>query len=116
MQTMVELFFGRRRTPLRWLAAAPGVVALALLGHALEDAGLLGAFPYVAVILLSVGYMIRPMVVLWIVLFGVFALYSLAVALHLERIIPSERILFLSIALAPTILMLLAWPMKAKEA
>jgi len=45
MQRIVKLLFGRRRTPLRWLAAVPGLVALAFLGHAWEDAGILGALP-----------------------------------------------------------------------
>ena len=110
MQATLKFLVGKRVTPLRWLAIVPGLVALVFLGHALEDAGLLGAAPYAAIILLSVGYLIRPMVVLWFPLFGLFALYTAAVAMHSEGIVPSERIVFLSLGAVPAVLMLLVWP------
>jgi hypothetical protein len=116
IQSISRLFFGKRVTPLRWLAIVPGLVAMAFLGHALEDAGLLGAAPYAAIVLTSIGYLVRPMVVLWLPLFGLFAAYSIAVAAQSEGIVPSERVIFLLLGIIPALLMLLAWPLKPKSA
>ena len=94
----------------------PGLVALAFLGHALEDAGVMGALPYITIPVLSLAYLIRPMVVLWTPLFGFFALYTGLVATHLDGIVVGERIIFLSLGFIPSVLMLLAWPLKPKIA
>ena len=71
MQRLGEFFLGKRRTPLRWVAVLPGLIALVFLGHAFEDAGFIGALPYIAIVFVSVAYVIRPRVILWIMLFGV---------------------------------------------
>lgn len=100
-------------TPLKWIAIVPGLIALLFLGHAFEDAGLVGALPYIAILAISVAYLFRPMVVLWIALFGLFAFYAGLIALSTEEGLLNEGFI---IALIPAILMLFAWPMKLEEA
>ena len=115
MQRLGEFFFGKRRTPLRWVAVLPGLIALVFLGHAFEDAGFIGALPYIVIVFVSVAYVIRPRVILWILLFGVFVLYAVLVALHPGNGPASEWVDFMLIGSVPAILMLFAWPLKLED-
>ena len=113
MKTLGEFFFGQRMTPLKWIALVPGLIALFFLGHAIEDAGLVGAFPYIAILAISIAYLFRPMVILWMLLFGAFAFFAGLIAFGTEEGLLNEGFLFGAI---PAILMLFAWPMKLDPA
>lgn len=106
-----EFFFGKRWTPLKWIAIIPGLVAFVFLGHAFEDAGLFGALPYIAIVAISIGYLFRPRVILWIFLFGSFALFAVMIAVTMENGLMNEWFLT---GVIPAILMLFAWPMKIR--
>ena len=95
---------------MRGLAILPGLVAVAFIGHAIEDAGIIGAIPYIVIILLSVSYLIRPMVILWVPLFCAFVMYTLAVAIHPENGPRSEWIVFVLLGFVPAVLLCLARP------
>jgi hypothetical protein len=114
MRSLATFLFGKRTTPLRWLALAPGLVSMLFLVLSLPYVGLLGALEYLAIMLLSVAYLIRPTVMLWVPLFGWFASYSVEIASHPERSTKSDWIIFMFLGTAPAILTLLAWPLKGK--
>src|SRR5262245_12438064 len=109
---LCEFFFGKRWTPLKWITILPGLIALVFVGHAFEDAGLFGALPYMAIISISVAYLFRPMVIIWVALFGSFAFYAGLIAIYSDQGFLSEGFL---IGLVPAISMLFAWPMKLDE-
>src|SRR5262245_31406161 len=109
MKKLCEFFFEKRWTPLKWIAILPGLSALVIVGHAFEDAGLVGALPYIAIIAISIVYLFRPSVILWMALFGSFALYAGLIALYSDEGFRNEVFL---IVLVPAILMLFAWPMR----
>jgi hypothetical protein len=70
------------------VALWPGAIALLFLGHALEDAGPIGAAPYVAIALTSASNL-RPMWFCWPLLFGTFSAYAVAILLH--RVSPIDE-------------------------
>jgi len=88
----------------------PALAALMFVGHAWEDAGAIAALPYLAIIALSVGYIIRPMVVLWVPLIGAFAWYSAEVALTPSSGPAGEWVFFQCLGLVPVALLWLARP------
>jgi hypothetical protein len=105
-----RILFGRRRASWRGLALVPGVVALLFAGHAVEDAGPVGALPYLAIILLSASYVIRPMVAVWLPLFGAFVAYGVIVAGLPENGPRDEWILFMLLGFVPAALLWVARP------
>ena len=105
-----RFLFGRTRASMRGVAAVPGGIALLFLGHAIEDAGLLGAAPYIVIALVSASYILRPTVVAWVVLFAVFASYGVIVAGLHDNGSPGEWVLFMLLGLVPAALMWVARP------
>ncbi len=110
VQALMRFLFGKRTTRLRGLAIVPGVVALLFVGHAYEDSGPEGAMLYVILILLSITYVIRPMVVAWLPLFLAFAAYSFLVGRAPWDRYWNEWLIFLLIGIVPTISLWLARP------
>jgi hypothetical protein len=49
---------------------------------AIEDAGFVDALPYLAVVLLSILYIVRPMFALWAPPFAAFVVYSVIVLIN----------------------------------
>jgi hypothetical protein len=87
---------------------------------ALEDAGLVPALPYVAVVLLSVLYVIRPMLILWAPPFAAFVVYTALVLVN-PLFNPgngpfTEWILFVALGFVPTVLLWLARPSSESNA
>ena len=110
---LANFLFGKRTTPLRWLALVTNLVTVPFLLLSVEyNAGLQGTLPYIALVALSVAYVVRPMVAIWVPIFGWFAYYALDIALHPQHLTKGDWIFFTFLGLAPAILMLLAWPLK----
>jgi hypothetical protein len=105
-----QLIFGRTSAPGRRLALIPGVIALLLVGHAIDDAGIRAAVPYVAVAILSASYAIYPTIVAWAVLFAAFAGYGVAVAGFGGNGPRNEWFLFLLLGFGPAALLWVARP------
>src|SRR4026207_1778464 len=111
MKALGEFLFGKRRTAFRVLSLIPAFIAFVFLGHAFEDGGIAGALPYFAIVLAGITYVVRPMVMLWLPLFGLFVFYAILVATSPSSTGSSnEWIIFILIGLIPAIAMLFAWP------
>jgi hypothetical protein len=81
---------------------------------ALDDAGLVGALPYIAVMLLSLLYIVRPMFAFWAPAFAAFVVYSVLVLVD-PLVDPwngplSEWIIFSGLGIVPAGLLWLARP------
>lgn len=107
---VARFLFGRTPASMRGLALVPGVIALLLVGHAIEDAGLRGAAPYMVIIILSVSYVLWPTVVAWTLLFAAFASYGIIVAGLPGNGPRDEWVLFMLMGFLPAILMWVARP------
>jgi hypothetical protein len=104
-----KALFDRRRARFRWVAVCPAAVAALFAAMALEDAGLVGALPYVAVALLSVLYVVRPMLILWAPPFVAFVVYTALVLVN-PLFNPgngpfTEWILLVALGFVPTVLL-----------
>jgi len=93
-------------------ALLPALIALLFVGHAYEDAGVLGAIPYVGIIILSSIYVFRPMMILWAPVFAAFVAYFVAVMLHPQNGPVGEWVIFMLLGLVPAVLLWLARPRK----
>ena len=112
MKGLAELLFGRRQSRFRWLAIAPALVALLFVGHAWEDGGAGSGLIYTGIIIISVMYVFRPMLILWLPVFLAFVAYAIAVALSTHNGPTSEWILFMLLGFFPASLLWLARPRK----
>lgn len=110
LSAIVRFLFGGTRTSMRGLAGVPGGIALIFVGHAAEDAGLSGAAPYVAIILLSTSYVFWPTVVVWVLLFAAFASYGIIVAGLAQNGPTGEWVVFMLLGFVPAALMWVARP------
>jgi hypothetical protein len=108
--SLCAILCAKRRARLRWIVAFPGVIALLLIGHAFEDAGPIGAAPYLLIIVISGSYLVRPMLISWLPLFAAFSWYAVAVAATPEHGPPGEWVFFMLLGLIPTLLLWLARP------
>lgn len=106
----VRRLFEKRTARYRGVAVLPGAIALLVLPHAFEDAGPIGAAPYVAIALMSAWYLVRPMWICWGLLFGAFVAYTVAVALHPDNGRFNEWIIFLLLGAVPACLLWFARP------
>ena len=89
----------------------PGVVALLFLGHAFEDAGLIGVMPYIVIPVLSGFYVVRPTFICWAPLFTAFLVYGTLVAAHPESgPRGDEWIIFMLLGFVPALLLWFARP------
>jgi hypothetical protein len=92
----------------------PAAVALFFAGLALEDAGLRAAAPYLVAAALSVLYVARPMVGLWVLPFSGFAAFTLIMLVAplagLGSGPMSDWLVFLALGAVPTLLLWLARP------
>jgi hypothetical protein len=109
----IDVVLGRRTSRLRWLVLLPCVVALLFVGHAAEDSGAVGAAPYMAIIILSVWYVVRPTLLAWALLFATFLSYGLLVASRPDGNAQGEWVLFMSLGFIPAILLWVARPRPA---
>ena len=62
-------------TASRWIYVAPAFGALVFVGHAWEDAGVVGAAPYALAFLLSFASILRPTRIAWVVLVILYGAY-----------------------------------------
>jgi hypothetical protein len=116
MIAVSRFLFGRRYPKARGLAAVPGLAALMFVGHAWEDAGAEAAVPYIAIIVLSATYIIRPMVVAWFPLVCAFLWYRIAVARSSSAGSRGEWVFFLLLGFVPVAVLLIACsPAKAPQ-
>jgi hypothetical protein len=100
---------------MRLLALFPAIVAFLCVGRVYEVAGATGAALYVGIIVLSVAYTIRPMVVLWAPLFAAFVDYFISVAAHPpDNDSPGEWFSFILRGTLPALLLWFARPRKLK--
>jgi hypothetical protein len=111
---LMKALFAKRRAPWRWVALVPAAVGLVFSGMALDDGGHLSALPYIAVILLSLLYIVRPMFALWAPAFAAFLVYSVLV-LVAPLVAPgnlplSDWIIFSFLGIVPAGLLWLARP------
>jgi hypothetical protein len=111
---LIKALFARRRARWRWIAFVPAAVGLVFSGMALDDGGLLSALPYIAVILLSLLYIVRPMFAVWAPAFAAFLVYSVLV-LVAPLVAPgngplSDWIIFSCLGIVPAGLLWLARP------
>ena len=111
---MMKELLAKRRARFRWVALVPAAVAFVFSAMALEDAGLVGALPYIVVVLLSVLYIVRPMFALWAPPFARLVVYSLLVLIN-PFIDPgngprSEWAIFSALGIVPTVLLWFARP------
>lgn len=106
--------FATRPARFRWAVLLPAAVALYFSWLAYDDEGLLSALPYLAVALLTVLYIVRPMSALWALPFVGFAAYTVFTLLEpligFEGVPLSQRLLSLGLGLGPTIVLWLARP------
>ena len=107
-------FFSKRQARLRGLVLLPAAVALFFAGLALEDAGLRAAAPYLVAAALSVLYVARPMLGLWVLPFSGFAAFTLIMLVAplagLGSGPMSDWLVFLALGAVPTLLLWLARP------
>src|SRR5262245_3932230 len=96
----------------RWPYCMPGAIALLFVGHAYEDGGPVSAAIYGAIVVLSIVQSVRSTILGWILLFGPFAAYVVAVALSAERDPIDEWLLFLTLGLVPVVAMWAGLPWK----
>jgi len=106
--------FAKRRSDFRWAALVPALVAFVFSAMAIEDAGVVGALPYLAVALLSLLYIVRPMLALWAPLFAAFVAYGVLVVIN-PLVDPgngplSDWIVFSALGIVPATLLWLARP------
>ena len=80
--SLMKELFAKRHARFRWVALVPAAVAFVFSAMALEDAGLVGALPYIVIVLLSVLYIVRPMFALWAPPFAGFVVYSVLVLVN----------------------------------
>lgn len=114
---VLRFLFEKRHSPMRMLALFPAIVSFLCVGRAYEMAGATGAALYVGIIVLSVAYTIRPMVVLWAPLFAAFVHYFISVAAHPpDNDSPSEWFFFILRGILPVLLLWFARPRKLKGA
>jgi hypothetical protein len=113
---MLKFLFEKRHSPLRWCAALPSLIAILFIGHAYEDAGVLGTIPYVAIIVFSLIYIYRPMMILWAPVFIAFLVYFVAVALHPQNGSVGEWVIFMLLGLVPAVALWFARPHKKEGA
>lgn len=111
----VPALFARRQARYRWVALLPAAVAVVFAALAYEDVGsILGASPYVAVACLGPLYVVRPMSVVWALLFAAFAAYTLvmilAPVLGFGGGPLGDRVVFLALGAVPTVLLWLSRP------
>src|SRR5262245_32967512 len=95
---------------MRGLAVVPGAIALLIVGHAVEDAGLVGAVPYLVIVALSASYVFRPTVAAWGLLFTAFAAYGIIVAALPQNGPTDEWVLFMILGFVPAALLWIARP------
>jgi hypothetical protein len=107
---LAPFLFEKRQSSMRVFAVLPALVGLLFIGHACQDAGILGATPYVGIIILSLTYVVRPMIALWAPVFGVFVVYFLVVALHPQNGPVGEWIIFMLFGFVPALLLWFARP------
>ena len=114
---VLRFLFEKRYSPMRLLALFPAIVAFLCVGRVYEVAGATGAALYVGIIVLSVAYTIRPMVVLWAPLFAAFVDYFISVAAHPpDNDSPGEWFFFILRGLLPALLVWFARPRRLKGA
>lgn len=111
---MMKQLFARRRAEGRWVALVPAVVAFLFSTMAIEDAGVVGALPYLAVALLCILYIVRPMMAFWALPFAAFVAYSVMVLIN-PLVDPgngplSEWVLFAGLGIVPAVLLWVARP------
>jgi peptidoglycan/LPS O-acetylase OafA/YrhL len=102
--------FARRVAPFRHLALVPALVALLFSGHAVEDDGPRAAAPFVAIILLSLSYVVIPTGAAWALLVAVFGAYGLLVASVPQNGPLDEWLFFMALGFVPALLMIVARP------
>jgi hypothetical protein len=100
----------KKPAQLRGLAALPGLAALLVVGHAYEDAGPIGASLYVAIMLMSVMYIARPMWICWGPLFAAFVVYAVLVLLHPDASRMDEWVIFTVLGTVPAVGLWIARP------
>jgi len=113
--SLVKALFAKRRARLKWLVVLPGIVTLLFLGHALEDGGLPAAAPYIAIVVMSTTYLLRPMLILWAPVFAAFVFYAVAVLMHPDNGPRDEWIIFLLLGIVPAGVLWLARPREFAE-
>jgi hypothetical protein len=107
---LLHRLIAKRRARIRGVALLPGVVALLFLDHAIEDAGLIGAIPYIVIPVLSAFYAVRPALICWAPLFTAFLVYGTLVAIHPESGPPEEWMIFMLLGFVPALLVWFARP------
>jgi len=78
-------------------------------GHAYDD-DLIGAAPYLAIIVLSASYVLRPTLVAWGLLFGAFVSYAALIVAHPGNGPRDEWLFFMLLGLVPALLLWFARP------
>jgi len=110
----LRTLFERRRVRFRWLALIPAIVAALFAAMALDDDGVIGAVPYFTIVLLSLLYLVRPMLILWAPAFTAFLVYTVIVLVN-PLIDPgtgplTDWVLFVALGLFPTVVLWFARP------
>jgi hypothetical protein len=98
------------------LALIPAIVAALFAAMALDDAGVIGALPYLSVVLLNLLYFVRPMLILWAPAFAAFLVYT-AIILVNPLVDPgngpfTDWVLFLTMGFVPTVLLWFSRPLQ----
>lgn len=112
---ILKFLFEKRNSSMRLGALLPALIALLFVGHAYEDAGVLGATPYAGIIILSIICVFRPMMILWAPVFIAFVAYFVVVALHPQNGTFGEWVIFMLLGLVPAVLLWLARPHRKQK-
>ena len=113
---VLRFLFEKRPSPMRLLVLLPAIVAFLCVGRVYDEVGAMAAALYFGIIVFSVAYTIRPMVVLWAPLFVAFVHYFISVAAHPpDNNSPGEWLSFILRGTLPALLLWFARPRKLNE-
>ena len=94
----------------RWPYVITGLVAFMFVGHAVEDAGWSGAWPYFTILGLSAASLLWPTILGWVLLMVPFVAYGVVVAMNPQNGPFGEWLIFLALGLSPACLLWLGRP------
>jgi len=98
----------------RWAYLAPAIGALMFVGHAWEDAGLVGAGPYALALLLSLASIVKPSRIAWVLLAILYGAYLVLIMSAVTQVHFGEWFAFFLMGAVPCAALWWARPRRAR--